>query len=119
LTIGVFIALLGEKLTRIGPPQQEIRRHAPAVWQRVMELDQTIIIGECRRLLDEGIAAGLVRPKANAELPTALLTIWLQGVANVDLLTRFPLTAADIVSALLDVFLAGILTEAGRMRYVE
>jgi AcrR family transcriptional regulator len=109
-----FIVLLGTKLTQIGPQQQELRYQAPDVWARVIELDETVIIGECRQLLAEGAAVGVIRADIGPELLEALLNIWLRGLAQSDILASFPVSASDAVQALLKTFLGGVLTEAGR-----
>ncbi len=103
-----FVQLLGQKMSQIGPPQQDIRIHAPDVWRRVEELRQQVVLGELHRLIAEGQNNNAFRSEIDPALHTALLTIWMQAAANSDILAQHSVSASDVLRTILDIYLHGI-----------
>jgi AcrR family transcriptional regulator len=105
-----FVQLLGQRMAQIGASQQDIRRQAPEVWQRIEELRQQIIFGELSKLVAEGQKSNAFRPEFDPELHSTLLTMWMQAAANSDILARFSVSASDVVEMMLDIYLQGVVS---------
>lgn len=110
--LSAFIGLLGQKMAVIRHAQQGLRQGAPEVWEFVEERREQVVISELRRLIEEGIEHGVLRADINPDLLGTLVTIWMQAVANSDVLAQYPVSAADLLQSMLDVLLHGMLLQA-------
>lgn len=104
-----FISLLGQKMAVIRQAQSDLRQGAPEVWAYIEGRREQVIFSELRRLIEEGIEHGVLRAGFDPDLVGTLLTIWMQAVANSDVLAQYPVSAADLLNTMLDILLHGML----------
>lgn len=110
--LGAFISLLGQKMAVIRRAQSDLRQGAPEVWEYVQDRREQVILSELRRLIEEGIEHGVLRSDINPDLLGTLVSIWMQAVANSDILSQYPVSAADLLDTMLDILLHGMMQPA-------
>jgi len=109
-----FVAVIGDKLTRVRAPQLDLQRSAPAVWQRVETLRQEVILQPLADLLRAGIDCGILRNDLHPEVVLRMVVTSLEALGSSDLLVAYPLSVSDLFQTVVTVVLEGMLTETAR-----
>ena len=104
----MFIELLGQKMGGIRRAQMDLRQGAPEVWDYVEERREQVVFSELRGLINTGIKNDELRADIDPELLGSLVTIWIQAVANSDVMTEYPVSAADLLQTMLNVLMDGM-----------
>jgi len=93
---------------------EDLERHAPEQFRIIEEFRARMLPVYFDRILDEGVAAGLIRGDLNRSLFIRVIVDLIQVVARPSLLTEMRLHPWEGIDAILQIFFEGILTPAGR-----
>jgi AcrR family transcriptional regulator len=112
------LTLIGAQFSVLTPAfVHDVQRFAPALFRQLGEMRERNIPLVFGRLLELGVAEGLVRPDMDVGF---LVEFWLQamhGLQQPVALARTGLTPRETFERGLDLFCRGLLTERGRAEY--
>lgn len=114
-----FIAKLDEVMTLIGmevsefrqPFLNDLQRHTPALFGRLMEFRRKAISENLSRLLERGVAEGHVRGDVNTRVFLLSYLSTISEIIRPDTLAGESFSAREALQNILSIFLHGILTE--------
>jgi AcrR family transcriptional regulator len=113
-----LLALMADRLGRLDPAAlRDLRRFAPEVHRRIEQLRAATLPEILGRLLAEGRTRGKIRPEADLAFATEYHLHAVQGLMQPDALLRLGLTPGELCGRATRLFLAGLLTAAGRHDY--
>ena len=116
-TLHRLLACIHQHTTEIQPPfLRDIRRDTPDLFRIVERRRRDIIQRHFAKVLSLGRRAGLVRKDVSARLSIEILLAGVQGVMNPDKMAELDLTPTTGFSAIIGIFLEGVLTERGRSK---
>ena len=116
---GDFIEKLHELLLFLGrtisefhkPFQQDIARHLPGLWQRVQAFRADRINTNISRLLDQGVAAGYLRPDINRQIFLRTYLAAVDGIVTPSVLSNESFSAREAMEGIVKILFQGVLTE--------
>ena len=95
----------------------DLRRFAPATYERLERVRAGIVPKVWERLLTEGIAAGEVRADIDIPFTARTVLVSLQAVLLPEHLEQFHIQPHEAVARFLQIVFAGLLTPAGRAEH--
>jgi len=106
---------------------QDLREHAPEIWQELQEYIRESAFLRFQRLIQEGIEKGFVSSKANKSLIVLVYASAIQNLIDPIFLSQFPseikenlnLNTADIFDQVINMIYQGILTDEARNELLE
>jgi len=96
---------------------RDLRRLTPGIYARLEELRSKNLPRLWRRLLEEGIVAGAVRPEVNVSFAAQFFMLSVQAMLLPENLDHLQLSPSDVVANLFDLSFGGLLTPAGLKDY--
>jgi AcrR family transcriptional regulator len=109
---------VGSRLSKISPSLlKDLRKNMPTVYRKIDELRSRNIPIVFARLIQQGIAEGLIKPDID---PIFAGQFWLQairGLLDPDVLERTQLTPKQTLEKSVHLFFNGLLTDAGNQKY--
>ena len=113
-----FADEMTRRFSRVGPHVfRELQLYAPAIHRQVDELRHRNIPHIFGRILEQGQAAGMVRPDLDPGFAVEFWRPAIQGLMQPDTLERLGLRPDQAFPRAIDLFFGGLLTPAGRKEY--
>jgi hypothetical protein len=112
-----LLACLERHTAEIQPPfVRDVRREAPDLFELIERRRRELIQRHFGKLLNEGRKAGIVRKDIPPELVIEILLGAVQAIMNPPKMAELGLTPETGFSAILTVFLEGVITGRGRLK---
>jgi len=92
----------------------DVRRHRPELWKRIEEVRTKNINTHFAKMIDQGMALGLIRPDINKEVVILMYLSSIQGVVNPETLAEYSFSTEEALKTIFRVYLDGILTDKAR-----
>jgi len=110
-----LLACVQQHLGEIQPPfVRDIQREAPEIFRLVEARRRDLLHRYFGKFLDAGRTAGIFRKDIPAKLATEILLATTQGIMNPEKMAELGLTPKSGFSAIITVFLEGVLADTGR-----
>jgi AcrR family transcriptional regulator len=98
---------------------EEVHRRLPGVWERIDTFRQKKIQVVFSRLLDQGMAEGLVRNDLDRRVFLMAFTAAVRAIVQPIVLAANAFTIPDVMEQIVGIFFAGIMTDAGQAAFGE
>jgi AcrR family transcriptional regulator len=113
-----FVEDLVNRIGKLNPRAiRDVQRFAPQLYARLEEVRGTVLPYVFGRFIEEGQAAGLVRPSLPAGFAIEFFLHAMQGMMHPATLDRLDLTPREAIPTAIALFFGGLLTTAGRKQY--
>lgn len=113
-----FVEGMVERLAAVHPHTfRDLQRFAPALYERLEGVRRTTIPYVFGRFVEEGRIAGMVRDDTRSDFAIEYFQHAVQGLMQPASLERLQLAPREVISAAVDLFFGGLLTNAGRKQY--
>jgi hypothetical protein len=96
---------------------RDLRRFAPAQFEWLEEFRRRNVPRIWKRLLEEGVADGAVKPGTDTNFVSQFLLVSLQSLLHPDHLEHLGMGPADVGARVIDLLFVGLLTPAGLNEY--
>ncbi len=106
---------------------EDLRDHAPEVWEAMRVYINESAYVRFQKLIQQGIAQGLVNPNININMVVILYASAVQSLIDPKFLAQFPITiqkgmklpVSDIYDQAITIIYNGILTEEARSEFMN
>jgi hypothetical protein len=95
---------------------QELERYAPEMWHEIEDFRRRKILSNFLKLYRAGRTQGLFAPLPDPQLASQLFLSLVQSVINPQALARIPFPPAQVIRAIITIFLYGTLADTARSR---
>lgn len=113
-----FVEGMVERMARLSPHTiRDLQRYAPRLYAKIEEMRAKTLPYVFGRFIEEGQAAGLVRPELPPGFALDFFLHAMQGLLQPATLERHGRSPADVIPAAIDLFFGGLLTTPGRKQY--
>jgi AcrR family transcriptional regulator len=110
-----FIAYMGGVLSTMSKQMMsDMHKHQPQLWTRVETFRRERLTKNNVILLKQGMREGFIRDDVNAKIFIFAILASVEGVIQPQVLMNESFSSKEALSAIMDVFFRGILTDAGR-----
>lgn len=106
---------VGILASKIGPTFVDLQKNAPDIVAELIELRQKLIITHFRKLIEEGIAKGIVRSDMNPEITMLILVNTVNSVVIPQVLIEIPYSIKEVFETVIRVIFNGILNEGHKI----
>lgn len=122
------LSVIAQHLAPINPSLfEDLREHAPEVWEELRDYINESAFLRFQKLIEQGIAQGLVKKNLNVSLVVTLYASAVQSLLDPKFLNQFPesiqkgmkIPAADIYDQAITIIYNGILTEEAREEFTN
>ncbi len=104
---------------------EELREHAPEIWKNLMSYINESAYLRFAKLIEQGMAQGLVNPRINSNLIVLLYAAAVQSLLDPKFCGQFPesiqkgmkMAPGDIYDQAISIIYSGILTEEARNEF--
>jgi len=111
------LACMRQHSEELQPPfLRDVAREAPQLFQMVQTERRAVLQRHFGKLLGEGRKAGMIRKDISATLAIEILITCADAIINPQKLGELNLPAKTCLSAILTIFLEGMITDEGRKR---
>lgn len=107
--VGVF----GRHLSPLGPPQVEVFRRDPVLWEQATRMRAERILGPVRQVLEEGVERGEVRSEVRADMVTHFVPVLIERLAQSDAVAESSVSVGEVLEQL------GLILTRGLFRTEE
>ncbi len=123
-TLTIMASLLGP----INPELfEDLREYAPETWENLQQYINESAYARFKKLLDQGIKDGLVKPEVNLNLVVMLYASAVQSLIDPHFTARFPhpiqegmkIPPSDIYDQAITIIYNGILTDEARNEFAN
>lgn len=113
-----LLRFLGKQFTRIGRPfMEDLQKSTPELWEEVESFRHEKLLLNFRKLFEEGMKKGKIRPDLDPEFLTLIYTSTIESVVNPWVLSKLPLSGSQALTTIIEVYFHGILTEEARSAF--
>lgn len=113
--LSVLMTFIGSQFAQATPNFiQDLRKTAPHICGALENERSQHAMEAFKALGREGIEKGYFRNDIDLDFLAVMYVTMMQGVMMSDIVSRLPLTAAQVFQAILDVMFFGMFTEKGR-----
>lgn len=113
-----FVEGMVERMGRLNPHTiRDLQRFAPRLYAKVEQVRAKTLPYVFGRFIEEGQAAGLVRPELPPGFALDFFLHAMQGLLQPAALERHGRTPRDVIPQAIDLFFGGLLTTPGRKQY--
>jgi AcrR family transcriptional regulator len=110
-----YLEYVSQKLNRLHPSFFiEIKRHAPAVYQEMMDLRRKSVIETVTTMITEGQQEGLIRAEINPAFAVEAYQTVVMHCLQPEILQTCGVALPQACRAVSDLFFQGLLTDVGR-----
>lgn len=122
------LSVIAQHLAPINPSLfEDLREHAPEVWEDLRDYINESAFLRFQKLIEQGIAQGLVKKNLNVSLVVTLYASAVQSLLDPKFLNQFPesiqkgmkIPPADIYDQAITIIYNGILTEEAREEFTN
>lgn len=115
--LAALMNYLSRRLTGVSPVFfEELERQAPDMWQEVQEFRRRQILRNILRLYRTGRRQGVFSPYPAPQLTVQLFLSTVEGVMNPRVLSRLPYPPAQVMRAIIAIFLFGTVSDGFRRK---
>ncbi|MCE7055853.1 TetR/AcrR family transcriptional regulator [Algoriphagus sp. AGSA1] len=123
-TLTIMASLLGP----INPELfEDLREYAPETWENLQQYINESAYSRFKKLLDQGIKEGLVKPSVNLNLVVMMYAAAVQSLIDPRFTSQFPhaiqegikIPASDIYDQAITIIYNGILTDEARNEFTN
>lgn len=106
---------LSRRLSLVSPVFfEELERHAPDMWQEVQDFRRRQIVSNILKLYRAGRRQGVFSTYPAPQLTVQLFLSTVEGVMTPRVLSRLPYPPAQVMRAIISIFLFGIVSDRSR-----
>jgi AcrR family transcriptional regulator len=113
-----IVDIIGGTMAKASPAMfRDLQRFAPEVYRKIEDIRQETIPYVFGRLIRAGIAEGIVCSDIDPAFATEFWLQAIRGLVQPEVLERTQLTVRQTLEKAINLFLAGVLSPAGRKLY--
>lgn len=113
--LAALMNFLSRRLSGVSPVFfEELERHTPEMWQEVQEFRRRQIVRNILKLYRAGRRHGVFSPYPAPQLTVQLFLSTVEGVMNPRVLSRLPYPPAQVMRAIITIFLFGTVSDRSR-----
>jgi AcrR family transcriptional regulator len=110
-----IFTVIAQKLSQTGQPFfQDLRKHAPKIWEEVDAHRDRIIRHSFSRVFQTGVKEKYFREDVDPHLIMLIYLASIQRIMNPEALPDLPFAANQVFEGIVKVHLGGILTDRGK-----
>jgi AcrR family transcriptional regulator len=110
-----YLEYVTQKLSRLHPSFfAEVKRHAPAVYQEMMDLRRKSVVETVSTMITEGQQQGLIRPEVNPAFAVEAYQTVVMHCLQPECLEACGVALPQACRAVSNLFFQGLLTDEGR-----
>lgn len=87
---------------------EDIQRNNPKAWQIISRLEEKLINGELRKLLQDGIEKGTIKPNIDLDLVVLLILNNIRSIVVPNVVSKLPYSTEEVIEMLTKIILFGI-----------
>lgn len=109
--LAALMTFLSRRLSAVSPVFfEELERHAPEMWQEVQEFRRRQIVRNILKLYRSGRRQGIFSTYPAPQLTVQLFLSMVEGVMNPRVLSSLPYPPAQVMRAIITIFLFGTVS---------
>ncbi|MFA6572084.1 MAG: TetR/AcrR family transcriptional regulator [Bacteroidota bacterium] len=97
----------------------DVKKYIPEAWANIEKFRVEQMKEGFRKLTEYGKTRGYFRKELNGEIVLYINLFAVQNIITPEFLSRFPMSASDVLESIYDVLFAGVLTDKGRNEYLK
>ncbi len=98
---------------------ESLYQHLPYLWRRIEKFRRARMLKNMHTILEQALQEGAVRATFNREMFLHFLMGAIQEGMNAEVIVHASYSMSEAIQGLIDLFLNGILTPAGRKQYQQ